>query len=171
MRKTRPSVPHECARSPGITGVVISMLVLGFFLSINPPLAQQSSSFRLNRLSITALADASTSATYRSVVTAQVVSGSTGVCPAGMTSTLGFWSLRGGREVPIVLTLGKDDQNPPHLVLAWSGQADGFAVYRDTSPADVVNPANVLSTTDSCAETDTTAESSNLFFYRVSPTP
>ncbi len=149
---------------------VKAALLVGAFcmLPLCPASAQESPNYTIRRVSITVVAETSTSPSYRNTTTAAPVIGSTGVCPSGVASALGFWSLLGPREVPIVLNLSKNGQDP---FLAWSGQVDEFTVYRSNSPFDLMNPGNVLVTTTSCEATDTTAGMTDLKFYAVGATP
>ena len=176
----RPSIRGPCQvagrRSPNRAtrrrrrGSVEAAILVGAIciLPFCPAFAQESPNFNIRRLSITVVAETSASPSYRNTTTAAPVIGSTGVCPSGMASTLGFWSLLGPRDVPTMLALRKSGENP---VLAWSGQADEFTVYRSNSPLELVRPWNVVLTTTFCEATDTTAGTNDLVFYAVRPTP
>jgi hypothetical protein len=159
--RATPRPPRVLVEAAVLVGAIC---ILPFF----PASAQESANFTVRRLSITVVAETSTSPSYRNTTTAAPVIGSTGVCPSGMASTLGFWSLFGPRDVPTVLALRKSGEDP---VLMWSGQADEFTVYRSSSPHDLMIPPNVLLTTPSCEATDTTARANDLEFYAVGPTP
>ena len=148
----------------------VILVVLCSLIAPGSARAQQSSSYRILRLSISPMAGPSASSSYRNVLTVSTVTGSSGKCPSGTVSTLGFWSILGAQEVPLVLSAAKDSEDPSTVVLAWSGQADEFTVYRSHSPVDLVAPVNEIAATNTCEQIDTRRDS-NLYFYRVTPSP
>jgi len=122
----------------------------------------------MKRLTVTALTERLTSPNHINIVVASEVIGAAGACPAGVATHLGFWSVLGPGEVPVLLTL---DKLPPNqsIELSWTGQAASFEVFRSMSPVAVDAPENLLVTSSSCSATDTTA--ANVAFYLVRPIP
>lgn len=137
-------------------------------LATPPAMAEATSaSFELRASTLTSLAEWMTSPSFNTTVTAVTVSGTAGVCPSGSVATLGFWSVMGSRNVPVQLTLSKSVGNPNQVDLSWTGQSSAFAVYRSTSPNNVVSVENLYRTTTSCEETDESAEAFEILFYVV----
>jgi hypothetical protein len=131
--------------------------------------AQQSAHFHVRRFSLAAISEPSASEHYRGRVNLSMVTGASGVCPSGISTTLGFWSVLGRQTVPVVLTVRRGAPGMSENVLTWSGQADEFTVYRSESPEDVIDPSNALLTTRNCEEADSISGSPTLLFYKVTP--
>lgn len=131
--------------------------------------AQESSSYKIKRLSVTMIADAASSPRFINTATATTMGGASGVCPSGTKATLGFWSLLGAREVPLLLTVNKGPGDPDEVQLSWSGQSSAFTIYRSDSPIAIVAPSNALQTTNICEHTDSTTDTPSPLFYMVKP--
>jgi len=145
------------------SALVLLLLVVAW----GPVVGQQSSHFQIRRFSVTPIAGPSSSENFQGRMNFSMVTGSAGVCPSGTATTLGFWSILGPRTLPVVLTAAKNEHGLSEIVLAWSGQADEFTLYRSKSPVDVVHPRNVLLTTGVCEKADASSGLSDLFFYKV----
>lgn len=128
-----------------------------------------SASYRIAQLSVGTLGNRTTSVGYLNSATAVVVGGVAGVCPGGVVSSYGFWSFFGPFDVPVRLEVERGSLDPSSVELSWSGQADGFVVYRSSLPNGLESPANEMTTTASCEEVDPNAQSSDLYYYRVLP--
>lgn len=121
----------------------------------------------MNRVSVTGVADQMASSNYKMSVTSVPFAGSSGVCPSGAASALGFWSVKGPMKVPVRLMLDKNEINSEFVDLLWTGQASIFEIYRSTSPVELVSPGNLLRTSTLCDETDATAGSHDILFFKV----
>jgi hypothetical protein len=124
----------------------------------------------LGRLTVTGIADRMSSAGYIMNVASAQVAGSAGVCPAGTTARLGFWSFKGPARVPVFSTVGKTfngGSGQYDVELAWSGRSAQFEVYRKNAPFVLVNSDNLWQTTNLCDSTDQTADSFDILFYSV----
>lgn len=150
--------------------IVLKALVVVACLSNAAAADPESTSYRSKSLSPTAFADKLTSLNYQLDVCAVTVAGTTGVCPFGLKSTLGFWSLLGNMmDVPISLMAYKNAGDPSHVDLEWSGQSTAFRIYRSTSPIFVMQASNLLRETSQCTDTDDLAGTHSILFYRVAP--
>jgi hypothetical protein len=124
----------------------------------------------LKRLTMTGVADRISSASFVMNLTSAPVAGVSGVCPAGMTASLGFWSIKAPTSVPVVLTVNKTFNTGSGLFdieLMWTGRSTLFEIYRNTSPIDLVDPGNLFQTTNLCIETDQNADPFDILFYNV----
>jgi hypothetical protein len=125
---------------------------------------------KLKRLTVAGVADRMTSASYVMNVTSAPVAGTSGVCPAGTTASLGFWSFKGLTTVPLLLTVNKTFNTGSgvfDIELMWTGRSTLFEVYRNTSPIALVDPGNLYRTTSLCNDTDQNADPFNILFYSV----
>jgi hypothetical protein len=125
--------------------------------------------YTATRVAVTAMSERTSSSSYETLVTTSPVIGAVGSCPNGAVSTLGFWSILGPGEVPVVLQVARDQAVPSAVRLNWSGQAAEFIVFGSTSPVDLVDPANLVSTTKGCRHLDPPSVDAKLWFYRVVP--
>ena len=110
------------------------------------------------------------SVSYVTHVTSAPVAGTSGVCPAGTTGSLGFWSFKAPTDVPVFLTVGKTaigGSGQYDVDLTWTGRSTLFELYRNTSPIALVAPGNSWRTTNLCNETDQSANPFNILFYSV----
>jgi hypothetical protein len=124
----------------------------------------------LKRLAVTGVADRMTSVNYLMNVTSAPVAGTSGVCPAGMTGSLGFWSFKAPSKVPVLLTVNKTPRGAIgryNVELMWTGLSTQFEIYRNSSPLALVEPGNLWQTTNLCDKTDQTANSFDILFYSV----
>lgn len=133
--------------------------------------ARESAGFVVRALSVTTVGGISSSESFKSRMTSDFVQGAAGVCPAGMSSALGFLSALGKQEVPIVLHVEKPRGSAKGVDLRWSGQADGFVVYGSGSASFSGEPSDVLTTTASCSATAPDADEESIFYFRVRPLP
>jgi hypothetical protein len=124
----------------------------------------------LKRLTVTGIADRMTSFSYIMNVTSAPVAGTSGVCPAGMTGSLGFWSFKAPTNVPVYLLVNKTPRGAPgryDVDLMWTGRSTLFEIYRNTTPIALVDPGNLWETTTLCNETDLQANDPDILFYSV----
>ncbi len=160
MPHSRPHWRFETIVRTAVSSWLLSLGVLSLVA------AQESPNYKVKRLTVTALAERLSSTSYRNTLVASEVIGTAGVCPEGSATHLGFWSVLGPGQVPVLLTVGRTPANAS-IDLSWTGQSASFEVYRDTSPVAVIAPENLLVTTSSCAVTDMTA--ADIAFYLVRP--
>jgi hypothetical protein len=123
--------------------------------------------FGTQRVAVAGVADHLTSDSYSMSVTSVPIGGVTGVCPSGSVSALGFWSILGPNKVPVRLMMQKNAIDATNVDLSWTGQSSSFAIYRSTSPIDLVSPANLSRTTGFCDDTDENASESQILFFKV----
>ena len=143
---------------------------LAFAASDVEPVARATSeNYVLERLTVSALSGHSSSPGFDSTVTTTELGGAAGVCPSGMVTTLGFWSILGVQPVPVFLDVEKHGGSPTDVDLSWTGHGAGFDLYRSPVPMNLESPSNLLTTTAQCALTDTTAAGSPILFYSVAP--
>ena len=124
----------------------------------------------LKRIMVAGVADRMTSASYLMSVTSAPVSGTSGVCPNGMTASLGFWSFKGPTTVEQLLMVDKTfnvGSGEYDVELMWTGHSALFEIYRNTVPNALVDPGNLYRTTSLCSDTDENAGPPNILFYRV----
>ena len=132
---------------------------------------QATTSYVLQRVSATSATGDASSSSYHVRFTTNVTTGAVGVCPAGRSATLGFWSVLGRTDVPIVLELRKTADNPATVELGWTGQSNEFVVYRGATAQGLADPFNQWLTTESCAAQDAAPDDENLLFYLVADSP
>jgi hypothetical protein len=124
----------------------------------------------LKRITVTGVADRMSSASYTMNVTSAPVAGTSGVCPAGTTGSLGFWSFKAPTNVPMLLTLDKTFNTGSGVFdveLTWTGRSTQFEIYRNTTKIALVDPGNLWRTTTLCDETDQNATPFDILFYSV----
>ncbi len=124
---------------------------------------------QLQRSIVAGVADRLTSTSYRMHVTSAPVTGTSGACPAGAITSLGFWSLEGHTSMRQILMVDKTRNGGGSfdIDLSWTGQSTLFEIYRNTSPGALTDPGNLYKTTPLCNDTDQNADALQLLFYRV----
>jgi hypothetical protein len=125
---------------------------------------------KLGRLAVAGVADRLTSTGYVMHVTSEPTAGSSGVCPTGTTSSLGFWSFKAQTPVPTTLMARKINNTGGGILdveLSWTGQSTQFEIYRSSSPANLEDPGNLYKTTSSCGDVDQNVVPFNILFYSV----
>jgi hypothetical protein len=125
---------------------------------------------QLKRLTMAGVADRISSVSYAMNVTSTPVAGSSGVCPAGKSGSLGFWSFKAPVDVPEILRVGKTPgggDGQYNVELTWTGRSTQFAIYRSNSPIALVGSGNLWLTTSLCYETDENAHPFDILFYIV----
>ena len=149
------------------------LIVVTLVLCLPLVAAQESASFRMDRLTVAGGAGSSSSTSFAMTVLAASEGpvGSSSFCNAGFVNTLGFWSVLGNAQVPVRLQVGLVPETPADVDLAWTGAADTFEVYRADLPEDVLNSNNLLEETAVCEAEDSLASSADLLFYKVIPKP
>ena len=148
--------------------ILVSLLTILVAASAS---AQESTNFKLERLTLAATAGPATSANYATTITfaQEGPSGSLSRCNDGFLQSTGFWSVLGESAVPVRLMLGRNAADRTHPDLMWSGSSSEFTLYRATVPVSVIDPLNEFLVTSSCATTDTPPPAATTF-YLVSPT-
>lgn len=161
-------MPGKCRRWPVLTAFVLYHLAT----ISNHALAQESASFVMNRVSISATASHATSARFDLALTfgQEVLAGSASLCNVGFLQTLGFWSVLGSQDAPIQLQVSHGATDPAEVELQWTGSSDSFTVYRSDLPESVVGPPNVALITPVCAATDAPPVEVEIVYYLVLPT-
>jgi hypothetical protein len=143
------------------------------FLAFAPPMAQaqESASFRLDRITFAAGAGPVSSASYTTTITfaQEGPVGSISRCNDGFLQSTGFWSVLGETPVPVWLNVDKNAVDPTQVDLGWSGSSSQFSVYRAEFADSLLEPINLILTTSDCAVTDAPPPAS-ITFYLVSPT-
>ena len=138
-----------------------------------PAQAQESASFRMERVTVAGGATTASSANFdNSVTTTQVgLVGSASFCNAGFVDSLGFWSVLGDVATPIRLDVRLNEPSPPDVDLFWAGSADEFQVFRAFDAADVLNPNSLFLETTNCDAQDAMHSAATVIFYFVQPKP
>lgn len=134
-------------------------------------MAQESASFVMDRVTVSATASHAASAGFDMALTfgQEVPVGSASLCNVGFLQTLGFWSVLGTQDAPIRL-LVDHATDPAEVELQWTGSSDSFTVYRSDLPDTVVEPPNVALITPACAATDAPPVAVDIVYYLVLPT-
>ncbi len=154
-----------------ISKLLLLVALVGWFA---PLAAQESPSFRLERITVASGASSASSTSFSMSILAaeQGVAGSSSFCNSGFLNTLGFWSVLGNMAVPIRLRVSLDPLSAPDAALIWTGDADTFQVFRANSPEDVLNANNVIEETASCDALDALPmATADILFYKVAPKP
>lgn len=146
-----------------LTGLVVAGT------STCPTLAQESASFRMERVTTSATAATASSTSFGMDVTfgQEVPVGSASRCNLGFVQNLGFWSVLGRSDSNIRLTV-THGATPAEVALEWTGSSDAFTVYRSDLPGMIAAPANVALTTTECAAADLPPEAP-IAYYVVLP--
>ncbi len=143
------------------------------FLASAVPMAsaQESASFRLERITFAAGAEPVSSANYATTITIAQEGpvGSVSRCNDGFLQSTGFWSVLGESPAPVWLTVDKNDVDPTQVDLVWSGSSSQFDVYSAQAADSLPEPYNLLLTTSDCAVTDA-PPSAPITYYLVLPT-
>jgi hypothetical protein len=157
----------------GRTGAALAVtIVLGFTCSPRVQ-AQESPSFVMERLTLTAGSQTMASASFEATVTLgqEGPAGAASVCNTSWTDSLGFWSLLGDMPVPVVLTVAPNPGDPQAVVLSWSGNTPMFQIYRGFTPASLVSPENLSGTVNVCSADDPNAGPIAALYYDIEPVP
>ena len=149
---------------------IAAAVFVGFAVLAAPSgIAQQSPSFSMDRITVTAGGQSVSSSNYESTIIAAqgAPSGTASFCNSGFVSSLGFFSVLGDLAVPIKLRLRKNEAVKHSIVeMSWTGNADTFEIYSSLSPQDVLDPLNLNQETSLCAGSDGPV-AENLVFYKV----
>jgi hypothetical protein len=126
----------------------------------------------MDRVTVSAAASWSTSTRFDMAVTLgqEGPVGGASLCNVGFVQTLGFWSVLGHADAPILLQVNHGAAHPASVELQWSGSSDSFTLYRSDLPDTVVAPPNVALTTPECSATDAPPAEVDLVYYLVLPT-
>jgi hypothetical protein len=161
-----------CATSRRLRVALGAAIGLLFLASATPMAsAQESASFRLDRITFTAAAEPVSSANYATTITIAQEGpvGSISRCNYGFLQSTGFWSILGESPAPVWLTVDKNGADPTQVDLGWSGSSSQFSLYRAESADSLAESYNLLTTTPDCALTDA-PPSVPLTLYLVRPT-
>lgn len=157
--------PH----TPMFVGAALMMALIAF-VSSGPARAQASTNFKMERVSVTAVGQTVSGASYQTTVVLgqESPAGAASSCNSGWRMSLGFWSVLADLPVPIRLLVDKDPTDSQVADLTWSGADDVFEVYRATSPQNVVDPTNPNFPAMECAASDATLAVDILFYQVIS---
>ena len=130
----------------------------------------EAANYRMERVSVSAAGAVAISPSYQTIVSIgdEAPHGASSFCNNGFVNSLGFWSVRGGFNVPIQLHLGKGT-DPGQIALQWTGAVDSFQLFRSESPVDVSQGDNLLATTSQCTANDSVPFGPPILFYTVTP--
>jgi hypothetical protein len=133
--------------------------------------AQESASFRLDRITFAAGAGPVSSANYITTITIAQEGpvGSISRCNDGFLQSTGFWSVLGESSAPVWLNVDKNEFDPTQVDLGWSGSSSQFSIYRAEFADSLLEPLNLLLTTSDCAVTDAPPPAP-ITFYLIRPT-
>jgi hypothetical protein len=140
-------------------------------LAIPMTSAQESASYRLDRITFTAGAGSVSSTNYATTITIAQEGpvGSISRCNDGFLQNTGFWSVLGESPAPVWLNVGKNGVDPSQVDLDWSGSSSQFSVFRAELAESLSEPYNLLITIPDCAMTDAPPAAA-ITFYLVLPT-
>lgn len=134
--------------------------------------AQESASFRMERIALAASAGEATGPTWGTRVSLAeplAVGGMASVCGAAWVHTAGALSALAAGPVPIRLTVDRPSTDPLQVALSWSGTASAFDVRRVFDAATIADPGSVAETVGACSTVDPAPAASDLIFYLVVP--
>ena len=154
--------------------IVWCVALAAAFLAAPSSTAQESASFRMERITTTASAGYADSASFetRVVVSQESPSGSmASMCGEGWINTAGFFSILGNGAVPIWLTVERTSIDPLEIALSWTGTEDSFEVRRSFDPDTIHDPGGLLETVGVCASVDPLPIASDLIYYLVVAAP
>jgi hypothetical protein len=134
--------------------------------------AQESTTFSVDRTTVTSAGQSVASPSFATTVIAGQVSpsGAASFCNAGYTASFGFFSIFGDLSVPIVLQVNGNEVDPSNVELEWTGTASAFRVYRSLTPHDVLDPSHLSQQTSLCNGSDSVG-SDPIVFYMVTAEP
>ena len=153
--------------------LVRALSILAATALSDPAAAQESASFRLDRLTIAGASQTIASNGFVTTVTVgqESIAGAASICNVSLTTGLGFWSVRGELPVPVILTVARNPIDPQAIDLNWTGNTPTFQVYRDYTPENLVSLENLERVTAACSATDPLAFQSNIIYYAVEAVP
>ncbi len=134
--------------------------------------AQESASFRMERVALAASvgeATGPTRGTRVSLAEPLAVGGMASVCGAAWVHTAGALSALAAGPVPIRLTVDRPSTDPLQVALSWSGTASAFDVRRAFDASTIAGPGSVAETVGACSTVDPAPAASDLIFYLVVP--
>ena len=148
----------------GAVAVIVSTVIVG------PGLAQESANYVMERITIAAAAQQSSSPSFDMNVTfgQEGPGGSASSCNQSFVQNTGFWSIQGYSPVPVVLRAARSVVDPSDVDLTWTGSTSSFEVYRSAFPNDVLDPLNLATITPECAVTDS-PPTVTIVYYLVVP--
>jgi hypothetical protein len=139
-----------------------------------PAFAQESPSFKMERVAATASAGYAESPRFstRVVVSQESPSGGmASVCGNGWIHTAGFFSLLASGPVPIWLTVERPQIDPLEIELSWTGSDDAFEVRRTFDAQTINDPGSLLQVVSACDTSDPSPTENDLIFYLVVAEP
>lgn len=147
-------------------------ITLSILLSGGAALAQQSDSYGMERVTLSAAGAAATSPSFgmRVVLAEQgPAGGMASLCGAAWISRAGFLSLLAGGPVPVELTVDRPSIAPLAIELSWSGTDEAFDVRRAFDAGTIGDPGSLYETVGACGAEDASPTDSDLIFYLVLP--
>ena len=159
--------PLPC-RSPIVVAGLFAVLA---FLGAPNAYAQESASFSLDGVTVTAGATDAASQRFSLAVTVAELepSGAASFCNAGFGLVLGAAPFTPELPVPNHLIVLRNAVDPAHVDLSWSGTAPSYDVYRSTSSSSLTSAANYLTTSTGCLVVDTDPFTGPIVYYTVVP--
>ncbi len=147
----------------GAVAAFISVAVIGFVL------AQESANYVMDRITIGAAAQPSSSTSFDTSVTfgQEGPVGSASYCNQGFVQNTGFWSIQGYSPVPVVLRAARGVVDPSDVDLNWTGSTSSFEVCRSAFPNDVLDPLNLATITPECVVTDSPPSVTIVYYLAV----
>jgi hypothetical protein len=160
--------PIPAARKGVVRAIVVAATLL--FAGISP--AQESASFRMERVALSASGGAAESARFETRIVLADPGPSGGMASACGTTwiqTTGFLSILAGGPVPIRLTVTRPSTDPLEVELSWTGTDALFDVRRSFDAGSIGDPASVSTTLAECSATDPDPAENEIIFYLVLP--
>ncbi len=152
---------------------VVTALALFALVAVeSPALAQESASFVMNRFTVSATASRTMSTRFDMAITfaQEVPVGGASLCNVGFVQNLGFWSVLGHSDAPILLQVDHAVGNPADVDLEWSGSSDSFTLYRSAFPDSIMALPNIALITPECFAMDAPPPEIDVIYYLVLPT-
>ena len=146
---------------------ILAMLLPGAFSA--GAVAQESASFVMERVTLSATASQAASTSFDMAVSfgQEVPVGSASLCNVGYLQTFGFWSVLGFQDAPTRLSVAHGLEGPEGVELTWTGSSDSFTLFRSDQPQDLAQPGNVALVTAACNASDGPPPGIELVFYVV----
>ena len=149
---------------------LIQIAVLLAAAVATPGFAQESASYVMDRVTMSAAAQRASSTNFDISVTfgQEGPVGSASLCNQGYVQNFGFWSVQGYSPVPLVLRATRNTADSSDVDLIWTGSASSFEVYRSTAPSGIIDPPNLAAVTPACSATDS-PPTATIVYYLVVP--
>lgn len=169
---TRPSSPQAPMRL--LIRPVTVLVWFGLLAALSPrtATAQESPSFRVPRVALSASTGVASSerfATRLLFAEQGPTGGMASACGSTWIQTAGFLSILTSGPVPVELTVGRASIVPLAIELSWTGTDTRFDVRRAFDAESMSLPGSLHETVEACSTQDPNPTENEIIFYLVLP--